>query len=173
MPSLTKKKPLRKKGENKNLKDVPKGRIRVILARSITKLGSIGDLVDVTPGYFRNYLFPQGLALIANASSLKKIEEAKKTVLAEEKKIYEDMLVVKKKLEEVDVTLRAKAQEAGLLYGAVQPSHIADALNADGISIEAEKIEILAPIKELGHHDVCYNLHPKITLKAKIWVVEE
>jgi len=172
-PKAKKSRPLHKKGDKNVVSETGKRKVRVVLCRSIAKLGTIGEFVDVAPGFFRNNLLPKGLALPATSKSVKKVEAEKQKILAQEQKMKEDMMVVLEKLKSLDITIRAKAQEAGVLYGSIHPEQIVAVLKEEGVVLEVSMIEIPLPIKELGHHVVHFHLHPELSFEGKVWVVEE
>ncbi|HUP19454.1 MAG TPA: 50S ribosomal protein L9 [Gemmatimonadota bacterium] len=145
----------------------------VILRAEVVELGHAGDLVEVAPGYARNYLVPRGLAYVAT--------EANKHRVAQEKKKYEERLAAERvEAEKVAATLEGQelrfermAGEEDQLYGSVSSTDVADALAAAGIEIERTQVRLDQPIKALGEYDVPIRLHPEVTVPVKVIVERE
>src|SRR5204863_8326694 len=127
--------------------------VEVLLRRSIESLGKVGEVVRVRPGYARNYLFPQGLAVDPTAENLRLVEKAKVVEAAIEAEHAKERAELMAKLEGVSVTIEAKANPEGHLFGSVGPKQIADALVAKGFPINERQVRV-EPIKALGEHDV-------------------
>ncbi|NOX36934.1 MAG: 50S ribosomal protein L9 [Calditrichaeota bacterium] len=147
--------------------------MKIILREDFERLGKAGDIVDVKPGYARNYLIPKQIAYPATPSYLKILEEERKQKqqrLLKEKKQAEAMA---KKLEDVSVTISVSVGEEDKMFGSVTSQNIADALKEQGIEIDRRKIELEEPIKELGIYSVPIRLHPEVEAKIKVWVVKE
>lgn len=134
----------------------------VILRAEVDELGHVGDLVEVAPGYARNYLLPRGLAYVAT--------DANKQRVAQEKKKYEAKLEQERaaaetlaaRMEGLVLEFRAMAGEEDQLYGSVSIADIADRLEALGFEIERSQIKLDQPIKSLGEFEVPLRLHPKV-----------
>jgi large subunit ribosomal protein L9 len=128
--------------------------MKVLLLEDVYKLGRAGDVKRVADGYGRNYLLPQGLAVLATPGALKQAEEIKTTAAARREVLNEEMGDVAEKLSEVVLTFPAKASETGKLYGSVTTQMIADALSqATGVQIERRQIDS-QPLRSLGEHKV-------------------
>jgi large subunit ribosomal protein L9 len=146
--------------------------VEVLLRRSIESLGKVGEVVRVRPGYARNYLLPEGLAVLPTTENLRLVEKdkvAEAKVEAERAKERADLIA---KLEGVNVTLEAKANPEGHLFGSVGPKQIADALVAKGFPI-AERNVRMEPLKAIGEHEVKLHLAADAELTIKVWIVEE
>ena len=146
--------------------------VEVLLRRSIESLGKVGEVVRVRPGYARNFLLPQGLAVFPTAENLRLVEKdkvAEAKVEAERAKERADLIA---RLEGVNVTLEAKANPEGHLFGSVGPKQIADALVAKGFPIAERNVRV-EPIKALGEHEVKLHLAADAELAIKVWIVEE
>src|SRR5678815_1875451 len=109
--------------------------VKLLLQESIKNVGRVGDVVEVSPGYARNYLLPKGLAVEPTKSNLKKVEARRQEIEKQEREKREQQERLLKKLEGKDVTLERKANDQGHLYGAVSATDIAKALQADGFNV--------------------------------------
>ena len=146
--------------------------MKVLLWQDVDKLGRRGETVDVREGFARNFLFPRKLASIPTPSMHKEFELAKRRVVKQEAALIGDAKQVAEKLAGVtSVSIEVNTNEEGLLYGAVSPSMIADALKDQGLKVEARAIEIAEPIKKVGTYEVLVNLHREVKPKLKVWVL--
>jgi large subunit ribosomal protein L9 len=146
--------------------------MQVILRKDVEKLGVAGDLVEVSNGYGRNYLFPRGLAIEASPKNLKVIEHEKRLIAERKKNAIRDAESFKKKLSETSVTVAMQAGEEDKLFGAVTSMDIAEALSKEGISIDKRNIILDEPIKRLGIYAVNVKVHPEVMAELKVWVVK-
>ena len=147
--------------------------VKLILVESIHRLGEAGDLVSVKPGFARNFLLPQGKALLATESRVKEFEHKRR--IAEEKaaKEQKDLEAVKKRLEALKIEIGARAGESGKLFGSVTAAQIADKVEAAGIKIDRRRIDLREPIKEVGEHKVSVKLLRELVAQLSINVVAE
>jgi large subunit ribosomal protein L9 len=147
--------------------------VKLILVESIHRLGEAGDLVSVKPGFARNFLLPQGKALLATESRVKEFEHKRR--IAEEKAAREmkDLQAVKKQLEALRVEIGARAGESGKLFGSVTTQQIADKVTATGLKIDRRRIDMREPIKEVGEHKVSVKLLRELVAQLTIVVVAE
>ena len=135
----------------------------VILLERVDKLGNMGDVVSVKDGYGRNYLLPQGKALRSNKANRERFErdrEALETRNADQRK---DAQGVADKMDGLKFVVIRQASDVGALYGSVSTRDVADALKAEGFSVERRQISLDKPIKELGLHEISVVLHPEVT----------
>jgi large subunit ribosomal protein L9 len=147
--------------------------IEVILREDVKSLGKAGELVRVKPGYARNFLLPQGLAFEATEGNKKRIAgetRARSTRDQAERTEAERFAAT---LGAVTVTLSGKAGEEGKLFGSITAQDIADALAAQGHQVDRRRIELVHPIKTLGHHTVEVRLHPEVHAEVRVSVVPE
>jgi len=147
--------------------------LEVILREDIKTLGKAGELVRVKPGYARNYLLPQGLAYEATEGNKKRIAaetKARNTRLAAEKG---DAQAFAGKLAGVTLTMKGKVGEGDRLFGSVTAQDIADALAAQGHSVDRRRIDLDHPLKTLGEHLVPVRLHPEVIAEVRVSVVPE
>jgi len=145
--------------------------MKVLLRRNVEQLGHVGDVVDVKPGYARNYLLPQGIAAEPTRANLRAIEEEKKRYL-------EELALQRKEIEARaalvngrEVTIPARANEEGHLYGSVGPAQIVAALAAEGAFIEPENVVLPEPIRRLDKYDLPLQFGEDVTATIHVWVV--
>ncbi|MEW6358892.1 MAG: 50S ribosomal protein L9 [Planctomycetota bacterium] len=147
--------------------------MQLVLRKNVDKLGRIGDIVNVKPGYARNYLLPQGLAMTVSAPNLAQIEVEKKAETVREAEARKKAVEAAERLAEASVTISAKASEEGHLYGSVTPQMIAEALAKEGIEVSPKMIALDEPIKELGVYEVKIAIDREIEPVCRVWVVSE
>ena len=145
--------------------------MKVILKADVKGQGKKGEVINVSDGYARNFLFKNGLAEEATASGLNAVKLAAEA--AEHRKAVEKAaaLELKKQLDQTTVTVKIKVGESGKLFGALNSQAISDALEKMGITLDKKKIVIAEPIKALGRYVVTAKLYPEIA--AKLTVVVE
>lgn len=146
--------------------------MELILLERIAKLGNLGDVVNVKPGYARNYLLPQGKALRATAANREYFEQEKSRLEEANARKRTDAEGTAAGLENRSFVLIRQAGESGQLYGSVNARDIADAAKADGFAVERNQVVIDRPIKELGLHDITVAPHPEITVTVTINVAQ-
>jgi len=147
--------------------------MKVILRKDYESLGKIGDVVEVKPGFARNYLIPRNIAYAALKGNLKALEEEKKIYAKREQKELSKSEKLAVELEKVSVTIPVQVGEEDKIFGTVTSQMIADALAEKGFEIDKRRIEIEEPIKSLGIYGVIIKLHSKVSAKIKVWVVRE
>jgi len=147
--------------------------MKVLLRQNIDKLGARGEIVTVSDGYARNYLFPKKLALEPTQQNLKQLDIEKRRFLQQEAELRKSLEAVAAQLKSASITIVARADQDGHLYGSVTESMIAEALEEQKIKVETRCIQLERPIKELGVFNVEVRLHPEITSQVKVWVVED
>lgn len=145
----------------------------IILKQGVKGLGDKNDVVSVKPGYARNYLIPQGLAMVASASNVKAVEETKRQQARKIAKEIEDAQTLGSQLEAVELEIRTKAGESGKIFGAVTPIQIADALKEKGFEVDRRNITLPNDLKMLGEYTVSVYLHKEVQPEIKLNVVEE
>jgi large subunit ribosomal protein L9 len=146
--------------------------MKLLLIKEVEGLGKPGDLVNVSDGYARNFLFPRNLASEPTPQALRRVEAEKRRGVREVVKLKEQGEAVAKALENCSVNLVAKAGEGGHLFGSVSAADIARALAADGRKVEEAWLQLDRPIKELGIYDVPVVVHGEARATIKVWVVE-
>jgi large subunit ribosomal protein L9 len=146
-------------------------KIQVILKEDVPNLGRSGELVSVKPGYGRNYLIPQGLAMAATRRNVAQMEHQRRQVEAQAAKVRKDAESVAGRLNGVSVTLERQAGEGDRLFGSVTARDIEEALAAKGLKVDRKKIALADPIKSTGDHDVQIKVARDITAQIKVTVV--
>ena len=146
--------------------------MKVILTHEVSKLGTAGDVVDVKPGFARNYLLPNNLATEWTKGGQKQVDSIQKARESRAVKTLEEAQSIKGNLENAKVTLKARSGENGRLFGAVTTHEIADAIKEAGAgSVDKRKIEITTPIRSLGEHKATVRLHDEIFANLVVQVV--
>lgn len=136
--------------------------MQVILLERVAKLGQMGDVVDVKPGFARNYLLLQGKALSASKANIEAFETQKAQLEARNLETKKEAEALGERLDGQKFVVIRQASDAGSLYGSVTTRDVADKASEEGFSIDRKQIIIEQPIKELGLHDVNVTLHPEV-----------
>lgn len=147
--------------------------MKLLLTKTISKLGIVGDVVHVKAGYGRNYLLPQGLATDPTSGNVRRLAEARRLAELERIKQREELKAYADKLEGAEVTVYAKANEDGLLYGSVGPKEIAAALAAEGHAVDPKHIVLAHAIRELDKVAVEIKLGEDTRATVNVWIVRE
>lgn len=148
--------------------------MKVIFLKDVKGQGKKGEVKDLSEGYVRNFLLPQGLAKLASEGNLKTLEVQNASEEKRKAKEKADAIELGKKLEELKVVIKAKAGEGGRLFGAITSKQIAEALAAQaGIKIDKRKIELEDAIRTLGVTQVPVKLHVDVKSKLSVQVTEE
>lgn len=146
--------------------------MKLILTQEVPGLGPAGEVVEVRDGYGRNYLIPRGFAIRWTKGGQKQIDEIRRARSAREVADLETANEIKARLEATPVRLEAKAGASGRLFGAVTPAEIASAVTrAGGPAVDKRRIEMGAPIKTVGDHQVTVRIHPEVTAAVSLEVV--
>jgi large subunit ribosomal protein L9 len=147
--------------------------MKVILRENVKGTGEAGDILEVKPGYARNYLIPKGLAYISSNKNIKIFDLEKQQKLKRVEKLLAEAELQKVELEKVSLTTTVKVSEDGKLFGSVNAQSISDLLKEKGYDINHRKIILEEPIKELGVYEVGINLAHGVDAHVKVWVVKE
>jgi large subunit ribosomal protein L9 len=147
--------------------------MEVILREEIDNLGRRGDVVRVAAGYARNYLLPKRLAVAANESNKKIVEQEKQAYLRRESKEIGDANDLAKMMGSVEVTIAQKAGENDHLFGSVTAQDIVAALERAGYTIDRKKVNLAEPIKALGDYKVTVKLHREVAFELPVHVIKE
>ena len=147
--------------------------MKLILTESVHNLGNIGEIVDVSNGYGRNYLMLTKKAIPATPGNMKMLQGKLKLQLALEAKTVEQTSELAKILEEVSLTAVVQVGEEDRMFGSVTQQHIADLLKEKGYEIDRRKIRIDEPVKALGIYTIPITLHARVEANVKLWVVKE
>lgn len=146
--------------------------MEIILKTDIAGLGYKNDIISVKPGYGRNYLIPQGYAVLASESNKKILAENLKQAAHKAEKIKSDAEAIAAQIGDTVVTIATKAGESGKIFGRVTNTQIADALSEKGISVDRKKITI-GDIKFVGDYTAVVDLHKEVKHEVAVKVVAE
>src|SRR3954452_19214017 len=150
----------------------PHGGMQLVLIEDVPHLGKSGDVVEVKPGYGRNFLLPNSLATVPTPHNLKLLDRYKIRIhQAREAKIA-DLKVLAEQIQRISVTVEANANDEGHLYGSVGPAEVGKALRGRNLPVEAEMVKMEGQIKELGLYEVKLNLGYDIESAVKVLVVK-
>jgi large subunit ribosomal protein L9 len=147
--------------------------MELLLNQNVEKLGRVGEVVNVKPGYARNYLLPRGLAVPVTKANLAQIEVTRQRVLAEEQARFQSLKELAARMADVSITIEGRANQEGHLFGSVNQAQIAGALRHKGFSIEDKQIKLDNPLKEIGVFDVPVHLTQGVDAMVKVWVVQQ
>ncbi len=145
--------------------------MQVILKTDIEKLGSFGEIVEVKPGYARNYLLPKDMAMLATPGNKKDFEHQREKLQAKLDAARFEAKSLAEKLEELRLIIPVRVGEGDKLYGSVTNVHIAEALKEKGYEIDKKKIELPNPIRALGDYKVKVKVYPEVHSELNISVV--
>jgi large subunit ribosomal protein L9 len=142
--------------------------MNIILLERIEKLGQIGDLVSVKPGYARNFLLPKGKAVFASKENIKNFEEQKVQLEGENITKKNEASTLAKNIDLKEVIIIRAASEAGQLYGSVSAKDIAQSISDAGLTIDKSQVSLNKSLKSLSYEDVSIKLHPEVSINIKL-----
>lgn len=146
--------------------------MKLFLKKNMADLGSIGDVVDVKPGYARNYLIPKGIGVEVGQANLQWIDAQKRRLEQEQLERHAHLRSHAEEINGSSCTVIARATEEGHLFGSVTVQNIADQLKTEGVELDPEVIELEKPIKELGIYNLNARIHDEVESIIKVWVVK-
>jgi large subunit ribosomal protein L9 len=144
--------------------------VRIILREDVPNLGRAGDVVNVRPGYARNFLLPTGKAIVATAAQVNELEHHRRIIAERVAKELKDMNALRDRLEQLRLRIEAQVGEEGRLFGSVTAIQIAEELARQGVEVDRRKIELPDPIKEAGEHRVPVRLHREVVAQITVEV---
>ena len=147
--------------------------MEIILNETISSVGRAGDVVTVADGYARNYLLPQGKAILAEKKNVALMERRRNAILARAAKQHEEFAALANRLEVMDIVIPVRVGEDGKLYGSVTSMDIARVVEENGYSVDRKKIQLSEPIKAVGEYDVPVKVAPEVTATLKVNVVPD
>jgi large subunit ribosomal protein L9 len=147
--------------------------MEVILVEEVEKLGGVGDLVAVKPGYARNFLLPRRLAVLASTNNRRRLEHEKRVASFRQAKAKAAASALAGQLTGVEVTTARKSHEENKIFGSVGASDIAEALAARGVTIDRRKIQLAEPIKQLGTYPVTVRVSRDVASEVRVNVIAE
>ena len=147
--------------------------VKLLLKESIKNVGRVGDIVEVSPGYARNYLLPRDLAVQPTPNNVKKVEERRKEIEKQERERREQQAALIKTLSGVEVHLERRANEQGHLFGSVTATDIAKALQAQGFNIEAADVNLPGKLDRIEKYNVRVAFADDLATEIKVWVAPD
>jgi large subunit ribosomal protein L9 len=147
--------------------------MKLILREHVHNLGEGGELVEVKPGYGRNFLLPRGLAVMANPRNVREMEHQKGVAAAKAAKMKASATALAKRLADSPVSFRRKVGDQEKLFGSVTALDIAEALQQKGLTIDRRSIDLSEPIKSVGEFKVPVKLHKEVAGEVKVTVEPE
>ena len=144
--------------------------VKLLLKESIKNVGKVGDVVEVSPGYARNYLLPKDLAVEPTPNNVKKIEARRKEIERLEAEKRKDQAAIIEKLKDVEVTLERRANEQGHLFGSVTATDVAKGLQAQNFNIEPEDVNLPGKLDQVRDYAVTIRFAEDLTADIKVWV---
>ncbi len=147
--------------------------MKVILVKDVEGWGTLGDIIEVKPGFARNYLIPKGLAFPATENYIRHVQEIIRQKNRKLEKEKEKALELAQKLDGLEIEIKRPVGPTGKMYGSVSSADIVEALKEKGIEVDKKKIMLRNPIRDLGAHNITIRLHPEVSAKIKVHVIPE
>jgi large subunit ribosomal protein L9 len=144
--------------------------VKVILQEDVPRLGDAGEVVDVRPGFARNFLLPQGKAILATKATVSALEHHQRVIGERQAREKKTQLAEKARVEAVVLEIAVQVGEEGKLFGSVTAAQIAELLEAKGVKVDKRKIELAEPIREVGEHKVPLRLHREVVAQVRLTV---
>ena len=145
--------------------------MEVILLKDDRHLGKRGEIKKVKPGFGRNFLIPQGWALVATPGNIKYFEQQRAKIDARHSKERDEAAQIAAQIAGIKLTIAKRVGESGTLYGSVSATEVADALEAKGVTVNARRIDLEGGIKTVGDHQVRIDLHAEVIAELTVTVV--
>jgi large subunit ribosomal protein L9 len=147
--------------------------MEVVLKKDYGKLGKAMEIITVKDGYARNFLIPNGVAVVATEGNKKQVADARRATEKREERYVLEAREILGKIEQTPCTIAVKVGEGEQLYGSVSAHDISEFLKKEGFSVEKGQVMLEEPIKQLGVYTVDISLHKGVDAKLKVWVVKE
>jgi len=147
--------------------------VKLILTESVTGLGDAGAMVAVKVGYARNYLLPQGKAMLATESKVREFEHKRRVVAEKAARELKDLQALRDRLQSLSLEVTARIGEEGKLFGSVTSANIAELLAEKGYEIDRRKIQLDEPLKEAGDHTIQIRLGSELVADVPLSIVAE
>ena len=144
--------------------------VKLLLKESIKNVGRVGDIVEVSPGYARNYLLPRDLALQPTPNNVKKVEERRKEIERQERERREEQARLIGQLAGVEVHLERRANEQGHLFGSVTATDVAKGLQTQGYNVEPEDVNLPGKLDQVRAYPVVIKVADDLSADLKVWV---
>jgi len=143
---------------------------KLLLKADVRSVGKIGDIVNVSEGYVRNYLLPQGLAIEPTPKNIERVEEERKIIEARRAQELAEKRKMAERLNGVEITIVSKCNDQGVLFGSVGPKEISDALIAEGYNIDPKNVTLAEHLKTIAKFSVPLELAPEVTATVTVWI---
>jgi large subunit ribosomal protein L9 len=147
--------------------------MKVLLQANVSNLGHIGDLVNVKPGYARNFLMPRGLAIFADERNRKLFEHNLRIVEAKKAKVLTAAKELALQVGNMSLTLEKQVGKEDKIFGTVTTQELSEAFKKEGFEFDRKSISILEEVKKVGVYRAAVKLHPEVSAEFKIWVVAQ
>jgi len=148
--------------------------MEIILLESIDRLGGLGDLVNVRPGFARNYLLPKGKAKLATAANIAEIAEHRAELEKHEADVLKAAKARAEQLEGLEISITAKSGGEGKLFGSITNANITESVNEKGIELEKSEVRMPeGPIRLAGEYEIDLHLHTEVNATIKLTVIGE
>lgn len=148
--------------------------MKVILKQNIKKVGEIGDIVEVSNGFARNFLIPQGKAISYSLDNFKQVEYLKKKELANKEKELNEAKNLAEKLDNISLEIKVKAGKEGKLFGSITSKDITDVIVSEyNIELDRKKIDLKEPLKKLGIYNIPINLYRGVVPQIKVNLISD
>ena len=144
--------------------------VKLLLKESIKNVGRVGDIVEVSPGYARNYLLPRDLAVQPTPNNVKKVEERRKEIERQERERREEQARMIQQLSGVEVHLERRANEQGHLFGSVTATDVAKGLQAQNFNIEPGDVNLPGKLDQVRDYTVTIKFAEDLVAEVKVWV---
>src|SRR5438874_8462823 len=147
--------------------------IKLLLKETVKHVGKVGDVVEVSPGYARNYLIPRDLAVEPTPNNVKKIEARRQEIERQERERRDQQAALIKQLEGVEVTLERRANDQGHLFGSVSATDIAKALQSQGFNVNPDDVNLPGKLDRIDTYQVQIKFADDLTADVKVWVAPD
>ncbi len=147
--------------------------VKLLLKESVKHLGKVGDLVEVSPGYARNYLMPKDLAMQPTPANVKRVEERRKEVERQERERRDQQAALIAQLQGIEVTLERRANEQGHLFGSVSATDIAKGLQAQGFNVQPDDVFLPGKLDRINTYQVRISFADDLNTEVKVWVAPD
>ena len=144
--------------------------VKLLLKESIKNVGRVGDIVEVSPGYARNYLLPRDLAVQPTPNNVKKVEERRKEIERQERERREQQARMIQQLAGIEVHLERRANEQGHLFGSVTATDVAKGLQAQNFNVEPEDVNLPGKLDQVRDYTVAIRFAEDLSADIKVWV---
>jgi large subunit ribosomal protein L9 len=145
--------------------------MKVILQEDVANLGKTGDVLDVAPGYGRNFLLPRKLAVLADERNQHRLDHQKQQAAARQAKVLGVAQELANRINSVGVTIKRKGTADDKLFGSVTNQDIAEALATHGIQVDKRQIDLAEPLRTIAAHRVAVKIHPGVEASLKVYVI--